>query len=222
MPLLGSITKLQHLGRDFYAGLAEVYSANTLIRETWTSMSQDLEHQTASLQKLPHSFWTRLKGEEEKLREAVQACWHPGHPAQEPDHSLTRSLSRALDFEEPLILGVYVPLIRHLRSEGSGQVLDLYIMVKAHISRVQQVIRSFSGDPVTNLRVASLIQTFEKAVQVPEEPVVLPHHVKLAAHIKRGEKAKKLKKSPRTAGKRAKLLPKRSKPLLKVSRRARG
>jgi hypothetical protein len=220
MPLLGSITKLQHLGREFYAELAGVYSANALIRETWTSMSQDLEHQTASLQKLPHSFWTRLKSEEEKLRAAVQACWHPVHFA-DPDHSLTRSLSKALDFEEPLILGVYVPLIRHLRSDGSGQVLDLYIMVKAHISRVQQVIRSFSGDPVTNQRVASLIQTFEKEVQVPEEPLALPH-VKPASQFKKGEKEKKPKKSPRTAEKRAKLLPKRSKPLLKVSRRARG
>ena len=221
MPLLGSITKLQHLGRDFYAGLAEIYSSNTLIHETWISMSQDLEHQTASLQKLPHSFWTRLKNEQEKLHEAVQASWHPGHPVQEPDHSLKRSLSHAMDFEEPLILGVYVPIIRHLRSEGSGQVLDLYIMVKAHISRVQQIISSFSGDPVTNQRVAALIQTFEKEVQVPEEPLVIPH-ARPAAHLNKGEKAKKPKKSPRTTGKRAKFLPKRSKPLLKVSRRARG
>jgi hypothetical protein len=221
MPLLGSITKLQHQGRDFYAALAEVYSANTLIRETWTSMSQDLERQTASLRELPHSFWTRLKSEEEKLRAAVLACWHPDHSETEPDHSLTRSLSRALDFEEPLILGVYVPLIRHLRLDGSGHVLDLYIMVKAHISRVQQVIRSFSGDPVTNLRVASLIQTFEKEVQVPEEPAVSTH-AGTAVHLKKGEKSKKLKKSPRAAEKRPKLLPKHPKPLLKVSRRARG
>jgi hypothetical protein len=221
MPLLGSITKLQHLGQEFYAGLAEIFAANTLIRETWTAMSQDLERQTASLQKLPHSFWSRLKEEQQELREAAQSSCHPGHLAQEPDHSLARSLAKTLDFEEPLILRLYVPLIRHLRSEGSGQVLDLYIMVKAHISRLQQVIRSFSGDPVANQRVASLIQTFEKEVQAPQEAAVV-HHSKPAIHAKKGEKAKETPSSSRSAEKRTKLLPKRSKPLLKVSRRARG
>jgi hypothetical protein len=226
MPILGSITKLQNLGKEFYSQLAKTFSANALIHETWTSMAHDLEHQTASLQKLPHSFWNRLKDEEQGLRAAVLACWHPGHEEQGPEHSLTRSLSKTLDFEEPLILGVYVPLIRHLRSEGSGQVLDLYIMVKAHISRLQQVIRSFSGDPGTNQRAASLIQTFEKEVQVPQEPPVITHahaNAKAAAHgAKNTEKAKKPKQAAGSPDKRTKLIPKRSKPLIKVSRRARG
>lgn len=240
MTLLGSITKLQNLGKAFYEDLEDVFAENSLIRETWASMSQDLAQQTAGLQNLPHSFWNRLKDEESTaLREAVQSCWHPDRIEKETNGMLLHSLSRMLDFEEPLILGVYVPLIRRLRSEGSGQNLDLYIMVKSHVYRLQQVTRSFSGDPVSVQRVDSLILTFEKEVQVPEEVVV--HHPKPAVRAARKRAAKPVARKParvrkpaarkpvmarkpaarRPVEKRKKLLPKRSKPLLKVSRRAR-
>jgi len=221
MGLLGSITKVQNLGVQFYTELAQVFSANSLIRETWICMAQDLQQQVAGLQALPHSFWNQIKDEEDALLEATRACsdvrqGDTGQPA-----TLGHSLSRSLDFEEPLILKIYVPLIRRLRTGGSGQVLDLYIMLKAHVSRLLQVVQSYSGDPASIQRVSSLFQSFEKGVQVPEEPVVHGH---VAAHARNPKKARQVQQKPRPArhslpvGKRS--IRKPRKPLIKVSRRA--
>lgn len=223
MTLAGSIAKLQNFGFDFYSDLAQVFSANNLIHETWVSMSQDLRQQIDSFQLLPHSFWNRLKDEETAgLRDSIEACWTSQQSQAEGDRTLQHSLARSLDFEEPLILKIYVPLIRQLRSEGSNQALDFYIVVKAHVSRFLQVIRSFSGDPTVIYRAASLLQTFEKEVQVPEEPPV--YRLRPAATAAKG-RAKKIRPAAWTAprhsrplGKRS--IPKRRETLMKVSRRA--
>ena len=226
MTLLGSIARLQTLGSQFYANLAQVFSANNLIRETWASMSQDLTQQVESVQSLPHSFWIQFKSEETKLRESIQACWTPQDPGKETDRTLQYFLSRSLDFEEPLILQVYVPLIRHLRVKWSGQVLDLYIMVKAHLSRLLQVIRSFSGDPASIHRVSSLFQTFEKDVQVPEESAVSrPKSVATITSAGRRKKVRQVRARVRKVSRRSRSLekrpiPKRRAALVKVPRRA--
>lgn len=224
MTVLGSIARLQNLGVQFYADLAQVFSANNLIHETWASMSQDLKQQVDSVQSLPHSFWNRVKGEEGGLRESIRVCWTPQHLEKETDRTLRHFLSRSLDFEEPLILKVYAPLIRHLRAEWSGQVLDLYIMVKAHVSRLLQVIRSFSGDPASIHRATSLFQTFEKEVQVPEESSVY-RSKSVVAIASRTKKSRQERAKPRQVSRRSRTLEKRSIPkqreaLIKVSRRA--
>ena len=220
MGLLSSIAKVQNLGLQFYAEAAQAFSANNLIRETWTCMSQDLRQQIAGLQALPHSFWNQLKSEEDTLRQAVQSCWTPLEADSEGQKTLGRFLSRSLDFEEPLILKVYVPLIRELRAGGSGHVLDLYIMVKAHVSRLLQVIQSFSGDPSAIQRAAALFQNFEKDVQVPREPIV--YHSPKAMPAARPKKTKSHAKSrqARRALPEKRSMPKPRKALIKVSRRA--
>ena len=220
MTLAGSIAKLQDLGLDFYSDLAQVFSANNLIHDTWVSMSQDLRQQIDSFQTLPHSFWKCIKDDEEAmLRESIQACLTSQQQSQaEADRTLQHRLARSLEFEEPLILKVYVPLIRRLRSEGSNQALDFYIVVKAHVARFLQLIRSFSGDPALIFRAASLLQTFEKEVQVPEEPPV--YHLRPAAkgRAKKTRPARTAPRRSRPLEKRS--LPKRRQALIKVSRRA--
>jgi hypothetical protein len=225
MALLGSIAKLQNHGIQFYTDLARIFDENQLIRETWTCMAQDLKHQASSLQALPHSFWAHLKTEQERLRQAVQNCWMPS-VEDETEKTLQHFLLKTLDFEQPLILGVYVPLIRRLRSAGSGHVLDLYIIVKAHVSRLLHVIRSFSANPVCLQRVATLIQEFEKEVQVPREvPAAKPRgatpthaqtekaklHASASSEIAGGHHRESRSKN---------IIGKGHKPILKVSRRA--
>ncbi len=219
MGLLGSITKVQNLGMQFYTELAQAFSANNLIRETWTCMAQDLQQQIAGLQDLPHSFWAHIKDEEDALHEAVRTCSDANEADSGQPRTLAGSLSRSLDFEEPLILKVYVPLIRRLRSGGAGQVLDLYIMVKAHVSRLLQVVQSYSGDPASIQRVGALFQNFEKGVQVPEEPA---QHTHVAARTakKPRQVQHKLRPARHKLPVAKRTIRKPRKPLIKVTRRA--
>ena len=227
MTLPGSIAKLQNQGVEFYSDLALAFSANKLIHETWASMSQDLRQQVYSFQSLPHSFWNRLKDEEAELRDSIQACCTSQDLGAERDRTFQHSLARSLDFEEPLILKIYVPLIRCLRAEWSNQVLDFYIVVKAHVSRLLQIIRSFSGDPALIHRAALLLQTFEKEVQVPEEPAIYRRKSPVApAATGRAKKSRQAREKPRAVSRRSRPLEKRSIPkqretLVKMSRRAR-
>jgi hypothetical protein len=223
MTLLGSIAKLQNQGIQFYSSVAQVFGENNLIRETWLSMALDLKQQVDGLESLPHSFWSQLKDEEAGLRESIQGCWKPHSLENDPDRTLRHFLCLSLEFEEPLILKVYVPLIRHLRADWSGQELDLYIMVKAHVARLLQVIRSFSGDPISIHRVVALIETFEKKVQVPNEPT--SYRAKRgvltavsAATRKPQERKKEASRHSRKIEKRS--IPKQREALLKVPRRA--
>lgn len=226
MTLLGSITKLQSQGVQLYTDVAQVFSGNSLIRETWLSMARDLEQQVDSLQSLPHSFWSQLRDEEAGLRESIQSCWTPQPVESNPDRTLRHFLVLSLDIEEPLILRVYVPLIRQLRAGWSGQELDLYIRVKAHVSRLLQVIRSYSGDPVSIQRAMSLFEAFERQVQVHNEPSVYrsqrPAATSSAAGTKKPRQERKQSRvssqHSRTLKKRS--IPKQRKALLKVSRRA--
>ena len=72
MNLRGSVARLQKFGARFYLKVAERFSENALVRDTWMSMARDLEQQKASLRVLPASFWTRFTTEEEALLEAIR------------------------------------------------------------------------------------------------------------------------------------------------------
>jgi len=168
MNLQGSILRLQKIGVDLYVDLAQYFRENNLIRDTWDAMAQDELQQITGLDALPRSFWNRLRREQNGLLQAIHSSSSSQATEKPEDRSLRRCFARTLDFEEPVILRVYVPLIRQLRQEWTGKALDFYIMVKAHLARINRVTEAFSGDPLLTQRSAALLQEFEKQVQVPQ------------------------------------------------------
>ena len=173
MSLKGAFAKVQHAGGQFYLKLSQSFEENPLIRETWAAMAQDLEIQAASLEGLQPRFWKMLKSEEQTLLGAVRE----GIPIQalerNEDKSLHGCFARCLEFEEPLILRAYVPLIRLLRTEWSDRALDFYIIVKSHVARISRMIQPFSGDPAFLQRAQNLQQQFEFDVQAPPARVIV-------------------------------------------------
>ncbi len=225
LQLRGPLLKLQRARAKFYSLLQHRFEGNQLISETWSAMARDLEAQAESLKKLPVTFWMALKKQEKELKQAAELSL-----AMEPDGSaasLRECLPRSLDLEEPVILKVYAPLIRTLRTVWSERAVDFYVMVKAHIVRIERLIQQYSGDPALGQRCALLLQTFEKEVQEPEAVEEAP---KKSAHKKAGSSKQPAKSAPT---RRAAVIPKqqprhlaklvkRSKPLvskIEISRR---
>jgi len=172
MNLHGSITKLQSSGARLYVELAQYFKENNLIRDIWLEMARDKEQQVGSLKSLPRSFWSELRERADGLLAAVQSCLPLAECSKDEERSLHKCFTKTLNFEEPIILKVYAPLIRQLRTEWTDHALDFYIMVKAHVARLLRVVQSFSGDPVLVQRAATMLQYFEKEVQTPETPMV--------------------------------------------------
>ncbi len=177
MSLRGVIARLQKAGADLYLSLAQQFSANDLIRETWISWSQDLQHQAASLEALSRLFWKCFEDAEKSMLESIDSRQIVRNVQQPLENHLNVSFERVLEYEEPLILKVYVPLIRRLRVSSTNQALDFYITVKAHVAKLPQVIQPFTGDPALVRRAIDLQINFEKEVQMPEKvtpPVAKP------------------------------------------------
>ncbi len=222
MSLLGALAKLQKRGSELYLQASQFFSENNLIRETWIEMSRDMEQQTASLKGLPGSFWSRSKLDETTLDAALELCSAPQVHKPWENEALRHCFSRTLDFEEPLILRTYVPLIRVLRTEWTDHALDFYIIVKAHVARLTRIVEPFSGDPVLTQRATHLMETFEREVQVPAMAALLHTRAqaKAAAHPKVQPKEKQAhahqaSSSMRPLSGRAKTLAKRPKTLVK-------
>jgi hypothetical protein len=202
--LRGSLSQLQRAVAKIYSQLQQHFEGNYLVSSLWAAMDHDLQAQVESLKKLPPSFWQSLKNQEKALaREAelvspVSADWLAG--------SLRSCLARTIDLEEPIILKVYAPLIRRLRSEWTGHALDFYVMVKVHIARVARSIQLFSGDPALSLRCAVLLHSFEKEVQEPPEVQVVPPKkkkgVKKSVPTKSRTKRAAVRRAPAPAKKR--------------------
>jgi hypothetical protein len=177
--LRGSLSLLQRAVAKIYSQLQQRFEGNYLVSSVWAAMGHDLHAQVESLKKLPPSFWQSLKNQEKELARAAElvypanADWRSG--------SLRSCLTQTIDLEEPIILKVYAPLIRRLRSEWTEHALDFYVMVKAHIARVAHSIQLFSGDPALSLRCAVLLHSFEKEVQEPPEVEVAPSKRKKSA-----------------------------------------
>lgn len=172
MSLHSSITKLQSSGARLYVELAQYFKENTLIRDIWLEMARDKEQQVGSLKSLPPSFWSELRESANGLLAAVQSCLPLAECLSDEERSLHKCFTKTLQFEEPIILKVYAPLIRQLRTEWTDHALDFYIMIKAHVARLLRVVQSFSGDPVLVQRAGTMLQNFEREVQTPEIPVV--------------------------------------------------
>ncbi len=237
MNLQGSIANLQNSSARLYVEIAQCFKENSLIRDIWLEMARDKEQQGASLKSLPPQFWSACKKREEGLSEALQSCRPLTQCSGSEEHSLRQCITKTLEFEEPVILKVYAPLIRQLRTEWTDRALDFYIMVKAHVARLLRVVLSFSGDPILVQRAGNLLQSFEKEVQTPASREVPAKNAALKKLPLKKHPEQSRKASSRNAqlqaqsrsmvkGKRAQSAPPRSKPLVKNielrRRRARG
>jgi hypothetical protein len=172
-------------------------------------MAQDVLQQIGSLKRFPSSFWVQKKKNPEELHEAV----HQAHRHQTIDKSEVLSLkfcfSLSLDFEEPTILKVYVPIIRNLRKDWTNASLDFYILVKSHLARIVRATESFAGDPILIQRANLLLQGFEKEVQEPEITIIIPDKKSVLA---RSEQKKKLASKDKKPLKVSRPLTKHTKP----------
>jgi hypothetical protein len=221
MNLQGSITELQDTIIKLYLDLEQGFRENQLVRDLWSAMAQDVTQQKRSMSALPHSFWTKLKDEQDGFSRAVSEIRKQTNENKE-DQSLKSCLERTLIYEEPTTLQLYAPIIRKLREDWTDQALDFYIMVKAHLARITRVTQAFAGDPVVIQRSSLLLQRFEKEVQEPHaiaEPILpkarAPHPPRTKEkHPVKPQKKALSKRAPALA-KRAKSHHGRSKPLVK-------
>jgi hypothetical protein len=171
MNLHGSITELQNALVQMYHNIQQRFVENRLISELWSAMAHDVTQQINSLNALPSSFWNRLKNEMNGPADALGSSSQIQVSEKSSDHSLRSGIELFLQFEEPIILKAYVPIIRGLRENQGNQSLDFYILVKAHLARITRAIQAFAGDPLIIQRSNLLLQRFEKEVQEPHQAV---------------------------------------------------
>jgi hypothetical protein len=205
MNLHGSIKELQNTIVQLYLNSEQRFSENSLIRELWSTMAHDVSLQISSMNALPHSFWNQLKQENGGLSAEISDGIRHQHVENKEDLSLKRCFEHVLQFEEPTILKIYVPLIRRLRKNLTEPALDFYIMVKAHLARIVRVTQSFSGDPVIIQRANLLLQIFEKEVQVQPHVEVVARARKKARAVHPPVKSKETAKKPQKAAKAGKI-----------------
>lgn len=232
MNLRGSIRDIQNNLLQLYLELENRFRENSLIRELWGAMAQDISEQVRGLNALPHLFWNQLKRETDSpLPEAIGSAIHQNFgDFEDEDKSLKGCFTRALRLEEPMTLRIYAPLIRRLRESSAEPSLDFYIMVKAHLARLTRATQAFAGDPVLIQRANSLLESFEKEVQTPQITLKIEKKRATIAHPGKAKEApKKTLKAPgisRSLTKQSGGRHRRPKPLLKkvsiARRRARS
>jgi hypothetical protein len=202
MNLHGSIKELQNTIVQIYLKTEQRFSENSLIRDLWSKMAHDVSQQISSMDALPHSFWSQLKPEDGGISiEFANGVRHQNIENEE-DPSLRSCFERALQFEEPTILKIYIPLIRKLRENLTSPALEFYIMVKAHLTRIVRVTQTFSGDPIIIQRANRLLETFEKEVQEPPHVDAVVSTRKNAHTTPPAAKSKEAAKKPQKAAKK--------------------
>jgi hypothetical protein len=221
----GFIKSLQDAGVKTYLNISQRFRENNVIRDLWNVMAHDVSQQIDSLNALPSSFWIQSKQEQDGLLSAISSIPVPENVVNKQDLSLKACFECTLSYEEPIILGIYVPIIRNLRSHWTDHALDFYIMVKAHLARIVRISQEFSGDPLIIQRSNLLLRNFEKDVQVAQAisrqeekaPVRQPARITKPKH-----NPKKILKRDHHLAKRSKTLTGHVKPLVeKVSLRRR-
>jgi len=205
MNLRGSLTKLLKGGSVFYKERARLFEHNPVIRDAWLQFSQDMEQQVAGLRELPPAFWREVEPLEKSLAESVRACLDllPKRNNNEVP-SLQSAMCQTLSCAEPVILHVFAPLIRKLRTSWSNRSLGFYVIVKAHVTHVNRLIETYCGDPILIQKAANLMEAFEREAQEPE---IVPV-----------QKARRIASSSPKARKSAKVRTKRSAGALKTAR----
>ena len=139
MNLHGSIADLQKATIQLYLKLQKRFKDNALIRELWESMAGDVSQQRDSLKALPPSFWNQVQKEHGELLQATIPYVRLQVTDKIKDIPLKGCIESALQFEEPTILKIYIPIIRSLRENPENPALDFYIMVKAHLARIARM-----------------------------------------------------------------------------------
>jgi len=202
----GSLLKLQRVVAKFYSFLQQRFEGNSLVSNTWASMEHDLQAQAESLKKLPSTFWKSMKKQEKGLEQAMRIT----RPCGTSEHAgtLPTCLSQMLDLEEPLVMNVYAPLIRKLRIDWTERALDFYVLVKAHIARLERLVLAYSGDPALGQRCTVLFQDFEKEVQ--EQAIVEAHPPSIAGKRAGQKKFQRKASQSRRAKELARKRPRRS------------
>jgi len=217
MNLQVSITEFQDTLARLYLELEHRFKENQLIRDLWSAMAHDVTQQKRSLSVIPPSFWHKLKKEHDGWSKAISESTQQQAAEKKEDQSLKACFERALLFEEPATLKIYVPIIRKLRENWTDQALDFYIMVKSHLARIARVTQSFAGDPIIVLRSNVLLQHFEKGVQAPHVEAERPARRTHGAHPaqeKHAAKPKKLAQKASAVAKHAQSHHSRTKPLV--------
>ena len=197
MSLYGSIKEVQSTTEKFYLKLEQRFRGNKLISQLWGQMAQDVSRQIVNLHDLPKSFWTHLKKDQRTLPKTIKNEVTPQNIENTSELSLSECIESAIRSEEAIILKIYVPIIRNLRKNWTGQALDFYIMVKAHTVRIKRVAEAFSGDPVVLQHSSLLFQRFEKEIQEPEVEVILKKRPARKSGSDRAKKAKKPQQKPK-------------------------
>jgi hypothetical protein len=198
MSLYGSIKEAQSTTEKFYLKLEQRFRGNKLIAKLWSQMAQDVSQQIVNLHELPKSFWIHLKKDQDALLKTIKADVTPQSIENTPELSLSDCIESAIRSEEAIILKIYVPIIRNLRKNWSGQALDFYIMVKAHTVRIKRVAEAFSGDPVVLQHSSLLFHRFEKEIQEPEVEVILKKRPARKSGSRRAKKAEKPRQKLKT------------------------
>jgi len=218
MNLQVSITEYQDTIARLYLELEHRFKENQLIRDLWSAMAHDVTQQKRSLSMIAPSFWHKVKEEHDGWSKVISESAQQQAAEKKEDRSLKGCFERALLFEEPATLKIYVPIIRKLRENWTDQALDFYIMVKSHLARITRVTQSFAGDPIIVQRSNLLLQRFEKGVQAPH--VEAEHLARSRTHgthpaqEKHAAKPKKLAQKASAVAKHAQSHHSRTKPLV--------
>lgn len=227
MSFAAPLGRLQKNSGRLYLQFAERFSENNLIRDAWTEMARDLEHQTASMREIRPDFWKELKKDEKALLSAtkeVAASLDKTRRASPAEGFLHYSFVNSIEFEELLTLKIYAPLLYRLKSQWTNRALSFYVTVNAHITRLVRLVQQFSGDPILIQRSASLQERFEREAQGPApEPVSVVKKrsmgsIRVKQESRRVPSLRKPKIPIKIAARRSPSLAKRSKRRVKQSK----
>lgn len=227
MNFAAPLGRLQKSSGRLYLQFAERFSENNLIRDAWTEMARDLEHQTASMREIRSSFWKELKKDEKALISAtkeISTTLEKTRRASPTDGFLHYSFVNSIEFEELLTLKIYAPLLYKLKSQWTNRALSFYVTVNAHITRLVRLVQQFSGDPILIQRSASLQERFEREAQGPKpEPISdvkrrAKGSIRVKQESRRVPSPRKSKLPVKISARRSSSLAKRSKRLVKQAK----
>jgi len=173
MNLQGSLAKFLKTGSIFYQKRAECFNENHIVRDAWLRLAEDMDWQASSLKGLPPALWNEIQASQNELLGSV-ANGFPIKGDSRPCEAvpLQESIGQSLLLEEPVVLGIYAPLIRKLRTAWTNRALDFYVIVKSHVTGLMRLVQTYCGDPALIQRAASLLESFEKEAQEPEFIVI--------------------------------------------------
>ena len=164
-----SLVKIQKHRVKFYLDASEQFTTNSLVHEKWVEIANDLEAQGAGLKSLPRSLWLLVGNEDgTSLLATMEQAIKAAAVKTDGEVSLRQYITSTLNLEEPVVLGIYAPLVRILRANWTDRALDFYVMARSHLTRLVRLVKPFCGDPTLIHRATSLVERFEQEVQQPQ------------------------------------------------------